>query len=460
MQGIAFVSQDDEFTRKVYKRSSITLFPEKDLFHRKDVNGISGYSLIFLDVDSTERFPRDIISRLREFTGKNTPIFCISKNCNDGFTKELINAGASGVLMKHESVIEAIVSRDRVPEGQEDDLINDDLQYQRLDFIICDKEMKLLHEKIHRIAKRDSTILLIGETGTGKDHIAREIHKQSRRADKPFFDVGLNRFPESLIESELFGYEKGAFSGAERAKRGRLEAANGGTLYFPEISELPEHIQIKLLYFLQYKIIDRIGYDPKKSEIKLDVRLIFGTNIQPTEAIASGKLREDFYQRINVVNIRIPPLRERIDDIEPLALYFADLHGKRIFGISLQITRDALDLLKRYDWPGNIRELEHAIEKLISNLEITSDYRGDYSISQDDIKEALPELNTSRGETSYFEPVLNDSYPSYDRVKRDVKSKYFSGLLTFTGGDIRKTANISGLTPRQVRNIINELGIK
>ncbi|ODS32983.1 MAG: sigma 54 response regulator [Candidatus Scalindua rubra] len=228
-----------------------------------------------------------------------------------------------------------------------------------LDNIIgASSKMKRIYDLVARVAKSDSTVLLQGESGTGKELIARAIHFNSSRAKKPFITVNCSAIPENLMESELFGHVKGAFTGAIKDKTGKFEAADGGTIFLDEIGDIRKDLQVKLLRVLQEKSIDKVGATPS---INVDVRIIAATNIQLETAIEEGKFREDLFYRISVIPILLPTLRERKDDIPLLAQHFVGKHG----GKDCKIQPEVFDVLNRYDWPGNVRELENIIERAI-----------------------------------------------------------------------------------------------
>ncbi len=224
-----------------------------------------------------------------------------------------------------------------------------------------DNVHKVLGE-IARVAPTDSTVLILGETGTGKELVARAIHKQSRRAPRAFIRVNCAAIPQSLISSELFGHEKGAFTGAVQRRLGRFEAANGGTIFLDEIGELPAETQVALLRVLQEREFERVG---SNQPIKVDVRILAATNRDLPAAVAAGTFRQDLFYRLNVFPIQLAPLRERRDDIPLLSEYFIERYaskgGKRI----RHIKRSAYELLQAYDWPGNVRELQNVIERAV-----------------------------------------------------------------------------------------------
>ncbi len=224
------------------------------------------------------------------------------------------------------------------------------------------KVMRELASLIKDIAITDIPVLIIGESGTGKTLIAKAIHKISNRSSYPFVTVSCVNIPAELLESELFGYEKGAFTGAYQSKPGRLEFANKGTLFLDEIGDMPLSIQSKLLRVLQNKEFTRLGAN---KDIKVNVRFISATNKDLDELISEGKFREDLYFRINVVKVKIPPLRERQDEILDLIKYFQTRFCEEYSRKEREISSYCIDLMKRYHWPGNIRELENAVKRLV-----------------------------------------------------------------------------------------------
>ena len=224
------------------------------------------------------------------------------------------------------------------------------------------EEIKKVLEMIKKVGVSDSTVLINGESGVGKELVARAIHNNSLRKDKPFVVVNCPAIPSELVESELFGHEKGAFTSATTTYIGKFEFANEGTIFLDEISSLSQNVQAKLLRVLQEKEIVRIG---SNKIINVNVRIIASTNIDLGEAVKQGKFREDLYYRINVVPIYIPPLRERKDDIELLANYFLEINNKKLHKNIKGFSKEVLLAFKNYEWPGNVRELENIIERLV-----------------------------------------------------------------------------------------------
>ena len=231
------------------------------------------------------------------------------------------------------------------------------------------KPISQLLKKVEKVAPSDSTVLILGETGTGKELIARALHRRSKRASRPFIRVNCAAIPQSLIASELFGHEKGAFTGALQRRVGRFEAANGGTLFLDEIGELPMETQIALLRVLQEKEFERVG---SNHPIKVDVRLIAATNRDLPAAVAAGTFRQDLYFRLNVFPIEVPSLRERVDDIPMLVEYFVGRFAKESGKTIRHIGKDTLEQLQTYNWPGNIRELQNVVERAVILSETNS----------------------------------------------------------------------------------------
>ncbi len=230
------------------------------------------------------------------------------------------------------------------------------------DLVGASEPMERIRELIRRVAPTPSTVLITGESGVGKEVVARQIHLQSERSQGPFVKVSCPAFPETLLESELFGHEKGAFTGASQRRIGRFEAACGGTIFLDEVGDLPPTVQAKLLRVLQEGVVERLG---SNEPIRVDVRVIAATNKDLQKAVEQGTFRRDLFYRLNVVPIHIPPLRERKEDIPLLVEHFIEKFRRRFPHNVEGISEDALELLLSYDWPGNVRELENAIERAI-----------------------------------------------------------------------------------------------
>ncbi len=266
------------------------------------------------------------------------------------------------------------------------------------------KSMQELYRRIGKVARTDATVLILGESGTGKELAARAIHEQSNRANRPMVCVNCAAIPETLIESELFGHEKGAFTGATSGRSGLIEAADGGTLFLDEIGELPLEAQARLLRFLQEGEIRRVG---AVQPLKVDVRLIAATHRDLKTRARSGQFREDLYYRLYVMELRMPPLRAREDDILELAEAFLSKQAEKMRCESLNFSPEALELLRHYHWPGNVRELENAIERaviLADGRQITPDLLG-LELEQ----QSLADIESQYAQRHRLPPVDSDA---------------------------------------------------
>jgi len=286
------------------------------------------------------------------------------------------------------------------------------------------------------VSKSEATILLRGESGTGKDLIARYIHANSPRAQGPFIKIHCGALPETLVESELFGYEKGAFTGAAARKQGKIELAKGGTLFLDEIGEISPGVQVKLLRLLQDREFERLGGN---ETLKTDARIIAATNKNLEEAMALKEFREDLFYRLNVIPIQLPPLRERKEDLPLLVEFFVGHFCKELGRPVMTVSEDTMSILKSYDWPGNVRELENAIERaviLTSGSQITPQVLPQ-SINK--YKNTSAEIFSSTGERP-----LKD-------VMVDIEKQIIKKVLQETGGNRSKTAKRLGISRRALQ---------
>ncbi len=290
------------------------------------------------------------------------------------------------------------------------------------------KAIASLKSKIKQIASSKATVMILGESGTGKELIARAIHEESQRKDSQFIPVDCSTLTETIIESELFGHIKGAFTGADKNKKGLFEEAHGGTIFLDEIGNLKPHIQSKLLRFLQEREIKPVG---SSKIVKVDVRIISATNINVEEEIAQGNFREDLYYRLSAIELHIPPLRDRRDDIPLLAQHFititvSDLH-KHITGIS----DDALELLTKREWKGNVRELQNVIEHAIVVADNTI-------LTKDTFLQVLPE---------YRESSSNELSPlNLFKALEEFEKKHIQYVLSLAHNNKSKAAKMLGIS--------------
>ncbi len=310
--------------------------------------------------------------------------------------------------------------------------------------------MQALYEVIERVADTPSTVLVTGESGTGKELVARALHELSSRRDKPFIKINCAAIPTELIESELFGYEKGAFTGAVGSKPGRFELANGGTLLLDEIAEIPQPMQVKLLRVLQENEFERVG---GVRTIQVDVRLIAATNRNLEEEIAAGRFRKDLYYRLNVVPIKMAPLRARTEDIELLTEHFLRRFNERLRRNITGLTKEALTAMKAYRWPGNIRELENVMER-------TMLFCDGSVITAEDLPEELRRPEPGQADDEAWDTLSGNFKNVVRNEAQKVAKKMILKALDRTGGNVTKAAKVLGLSRKGLQIKMKELGLR
>ena len=301
-------------------------------------------------------------------------------------------------------------------------------------------QMKEIYQFLKRVAPTDSTVLIEGESGTGKELAARALHRNSPRADKPFVAINCAAIPETLLESDLFGHERGAFTGAAGLKKGRLEVADSGVVFLDEIGELAPALQVKMLRVLQEREFERVG---GTHPIKVDIRLIAATNCNLEQAVREGAFRNDLYYRLAVLKVTMPTLRERREDIPMLARHFVQKHAKRCKVKPRPISREALSCLVNYDWPGNVRELENAIERAL--VLGSSDM-----ILPEDLPESLLERTPP--------PEMTEA--KYHAALKELKKQLICDAVEQTQGSYADAARILGVHPNYLHRLIRNLELK
>lgn len=302
--------------------------------------------------------------------------------------------------------------------------------------------MKSLFDELKNVSTSDANILLTGESGTGKELIARSIHMNSRRKNASFVPVNSGSLPEQLFEAELFGYEKGAFTGAQQKKLGLLETADGGTFFLDEVCELPLNLQVKMLRVLQDNSLRRVGGNEMK---QVNFRVISATNRNPEEMILSGKLRKDFYYRINVIQINVPPLKDREGDIELLADYFLQKSMKNSCKVIKGISKEVIEILNSYEFPGNVRELSNIIEHAVTFTSSDILIPGDLPVHlQNYIKNPNHEVSGNLSISA-----------AKNKVKDEIEKKYLMSLLKKYKGNISKMSSEAGMTRRNIHRLLN-----
>jgi DNA-binding NtrC family response regulator len=387
----------------------------------------SPYDLVFTDLRLPDASGIDLLALIKSDT-PNTEVIVMTAHGSVDITIEAIKLGAFYYIEKPftPQQVTALVERALQFEAikRENRSLKSALMHDGDDFGIIgrDPKMRQIHAVIRTAAPSEASVLIEGESGTGKELIAAAFHFQSPRAEFPLTRINCAAIPQDLLESELFGYRKGAFTGADRDKRGLIEATAAGTLPLDEIAEMPLHLQTKLLRVLQERKLRRLG---DEQEISVDFRLVSSTNRDTAQMIQEGALRKDLYFRISTIKVKSPPLRERLDDVPLLANRFLEHYAEKYKKRIREISTAAFALLMRYDWPGNVRELESVIEHAV--LFATEDKL---------TPESLPEhLHTAP--SGEFRCVI-PPYFTMEQIEREAIAQ----TLERTGGNIKRTAEI------------------
>lgn len=307
--------------------------------------------------------------------------------------------------------------------------------------------MKAVFQTINQVAPRDTTVLITGESGTGKELVARRIHELSSRKDKPFIAINCAAIPESLIESELFGHEKGAFTHAVDRRLGYFELADGGTLFLDEIGELSLAVQVKMLRFLQEQEFYRVG---RSKPIRVDVRVITATNKDLDLLIKNKTFRQDLYYRINVINLKVPPLRERFEDIHYLVDHFVRKYSAIYGGKKLSFSEEAMNTLVQYGWPGNVRELENVIESLMA-------LSSKEELTEDDLPRKVRVRDGSAAELKTH--IAAEGNVSFEDAERKFECDMIVRALKKTNYVQTRAAELLGISRRILKYKMDKLGI-
>ncbi|UCC12909.1 MAG: sigma-54-dependent Fis family transcriptional regulator [candidate division WOR-3 bacterium] len=330
-------------------------------------NKTDGFDLAILDLKMPEIDGIETMASMQEIDPETDFIILTGYGTVESAV-EAMKLGAHDYLSKPVNLDELELLIERIREKQqihrEVEVLREELDADLApdSFVAESGHMKEVLGLVSRVAKSDTTVLIQGESGTGKEVVARLIHRASGRRHNRFIPISCAALPETLLESELFGYERGAFSGADKRKMGKFELAHKGTLFLDEIGDLPLSTQVKLLRVLQEFTFERLG---GTTSIKVDVRLISATNQDLKKKVAENHFREDLFYRLNVINIELAPLRERKEDLKPLAEYFLKKYAAKCRRDKVVLSKEALSILLRYDWPGNVRELENVIERAV-----------------------------------------------------------------------------------------------
>ena len=411
--------------------------------------------------------PEEMVRVLRELP-ELPAIVVLWDGCTPEQEASLLAAGCQAVLGASLSVeqlcevLQAIVGRRRQAIDRRFAVSRDVARPRLSDFVSASAAMQAFMRFVSRVVDSEASLLLLGETGVGKERLARAIHAEGPRAQGPFVTVNCGALPEALLESELFGHEEGAFTGATRSRRGMFELAHGGTLFLDEIGEMPYHLQVKLLRAVQEHEIQPVGSEKATT---IDVRVMAATNCDLAQDVDAGEFRRDLYYRLSVVSLTVPPLRERRQDIPELVDSYIDYFSTRIGGEVSGIASDALDALGDYAWPGNVRELINVIERAM----LLAD---DDEIALEDLPAAIghphgpPAASFRIGPDAHTtftipEPWLADDLRAVRRrVVHSVERAYLAGLLQATGGRIGDTATRAGIDPRSLYDKMKAHGLR
>ncbi len=389
----------------------------------------------------------ELIERAREVSPKLVAIVVAADATGDGAVRAM-RAGALDYLSKPfhvddlASAARRCLERARTEQsapGQKPTREPEGRSGEFEDLIGRNPRMQRVYSLIRTVAPAGSTVLITGESGTGKERVASAIHRRSKRADKPFVRVNCSAFAEGVLESELFGHEQGAFTGAVKARSGVFRKADGGTLFLDEIGDLPLATQVKLLRVIQEREVQPVGGD---AAIPVDVRLIAATNQELAAEVKSGNFREDLFFRLNVIPVHLPPLRERPDDIPHLAEHFLHAFREACAKEVRGFTERAIAMMERYPWPGNVRELENAVERAV------------VLVQEDviDLSDLPPEVRGTGG-------AIDGSFQVNTVRLSEVEEIVIRRVLTKTGWNIKRSAETLGITRATLYSKIRKFGL-
>ena len=448
---ILLTGSNDEFASGVY-RDALTKATESFRISRTIARQVlsDGVALMANDVLNDQQFqPSDslVASQIRSLMsvpllvfGSKLGIIYADTTRPDTILDEhhlhLLTAIASivAVALEHVRYVEWL-------EG-ENQRLQEEINIQH-DMVGESARMHEVYQFVSKVAAADSTVLIRGESGTGKELVARAIHRTSRRASRPFVAINCAALTETLLESELFGHERGAFTGAVAQKKGKIEIADGGTLFLDEIGELALPLQAKLLRVLQEREFDRVG---GTRPIRVDIRLIAASNRNLDEAVKANLFRQDLFFRLNVLAVTLPPLRERREDIELLATYFVQKYAAQAGRAVTGITPEAYALLKRYDWPGNVRELQNALERAVV-------LGSSNHIRPEDLPEALVEIHDMNG-------AADGSALRYHDVVNTVKRDLILRAIEQADGNFTEAAKLLDLHPNYLHRLVRNMDLR
>lgn len=427
------------------------------------------FSSIILDITMPDMTGFDVLKEIR-LDGIDSPVIIITAQNTVKNAIDAMKQGAYDYIAKPFDLDEVKITVARAIMSYEnskklDILLDETNVAETLQDIVGQSQAMLnIYKMIGRVAERDITVLVNGESGTGKELVARAIHSNSMRRDKKLVAVNIAAIPKDLLESELFGYQKGAFTGASISRQGRFEEADGGTLHLDEIGDMPHELQTKLLRILEEKKLYRLGSE-KPSPI--DVRIVASTNKNLEKEVEEGNFREDLYYRLNAITIKIPPLRNRIEDVIPLAEHFLNKYGQELGVGTRTLSDEAKETITSYNWPGNVRELENIIKRL---LVLSSDTM----ITKETLIDAAPHLegklitdqesldNLIRDELNFLLDSKDEESTEkvYETIIKKVERPLIELVLDITKGNKKKAASILGINRNTLSKKMEELGFQ
>ncbi|MBE6033551.1 MAG: sigma-54-dependent Fis family transcriptional regulator [Clostridiales bacterium] len=409
---------------------------------------IEYYPLIITDIMMSGLNGIDFLQKVKSIYQQNVEVIMVTGYGSVETAVQTMKIGAFGYFIKSHNPDELILEIEKAKEVIDLKTLNNLHRESRENkFLVAskNKNMQKVWELVDKVAESNANILIIGESGVGKEIIANEIHIRSPRKIKPFVPINCQHYPDKLIESELFGHEKGAFTGAVARRLGKLEETNGGTIFLDEIGEMDLGTQVKLLRVLENHAIERIG---SNRSITVDFRLVSATNRDIYAAVEEGLFRKDFLYRINTIEIDVPALRERPEDIEDLIDFFIERFAKQTGKHIIGMEPESKEILLKYQYPGNVRELKNIIERMVilsSGGMLTLDNKKAY------VSENICNVQTINSVKTNL---------SYKEAKQEFEKQYIKGVIEACGGNITHAAEKMGMSRRQLFNKITEYGIK